>query len=185
MKSRVRPLSSSCARTLRGVLAAVVVVLASACASLNPFGGEYELDIGSTGNVASQLQSLYVIVSPKEHVQEQLQSSSKYGELLDEERMRKYTSFVQFEPLETGSWKLVFQGQQNGFVSYEIDEDKIQVEVDHDLIKKAGFTEYCLVVLGFYGSEGFEQVTVNHTSLDAEAEQVVEVSGDKLTLRDA
>jgi hypothetical protein len=181
----VRPMNPSCARGLSGVLVAALACLGSACAALNPFGGEYELDIGSTGNVASQLQSLYVIVSPKEHVQEQLQSAAKYGELLDEDRIGKYTTFVQFEPLETGSWKVVFQGQQNGFVSYEIDEERIEIEVDHDLIEKSTFSEYCLVVLAFYGSEGFEQVTVSHTSLDAEAEQVIEVSGDKLTLRDA
>jgi hypothetical protein len=176
MKNRVAPM-------LIAALA-VAVSFGSACASLNPFGGKYELEIAATGNVVSQLQSLYVIVSPKEHVQEALLSRSEYGKLLDEERMRRYTSFVQFEPLEA-SWKLVFQGQQSGFVEYEVDEDLIQIEIDHDLIEKAGMSEYCVVVLGFFGNDGFEQVTVGHVSLDDNAEQVVEVSGKSLSLRDA
>ena len=166
------------------IAALAAAALGSGCSSLNPFGGKYELEIGSTGNVASQLQSLYVIVSPKEHVQEALNSRSDYGKLLDEDRMRKYSSFVQFEPLETG-WKLVFQGQQSGFVEYELDGELILVEIDHDLIDKTGMSEYCMIVLGFFGNDGFEQVTVSHTSLADNADQVVEVSGKSLSLRDA
>ncbi len=178
MKNRV-------GRMLTCALAVSAASLGTSCGLIPWFGGGYSLEVQPAGNVASQLQSLYIIVSPKSEVQEPLLSSTKFGELLDEDRMRKYTSFVQFEPLEAGSWKLVFQGNQSAFVEHEVDEEVIHLSIDHELIEKSSMSEYCVVVLAFFGSEGFEQVTVNHTSLDANAEQIVEVGGGSLSLRDA
>jgi hypothetical protein len=148
------------------------------------FGGSYSMEIRPAASAPFQPQSLYVIVSNKADVQEPLLSSSKYGDLLDEQLMRRYTSFVQFQPTDAGSWKQVFQGNQSGFVEYEIDGETIEVTVSHELVEKSGMSEFCVVVLAFFGSGGFEQITVNHTSLDASASQVVEVGGGSLSLRD-
>jgi hypothetical protein len=165
-------------------LAIALAVAVHGLSSCMFFGGSYDLDVRSAENTASQLQSLYLIVSPKPVVQEQLASPAQYGELLEEDRVQKYMSFSQYEPLDDGSWKLVHQGRQSGFVVTEIDEKSIEVEVDHELIEKSSMSELCLVVLAFFGSEGFEQVTVEHAVLDAEASQIVEVGAGSLDLRD-
>jgi hypothetical protein len=172
MKNRVR-------RLLTVALGVAIATLAPGC--WTPWGGTYDLDVLSAENTESQLQSLYLIVAPKAEVQEFL--SAQHGELLDDDRIQRYTSFAQYEPVAGGTWKLVHQGRRSDFVTAEIDENTIEVEVDHELIEKSSMSELCLVVLAFFGNDGFQQVTVEHAMLDAEASQVVEVGPGTLDLR--
>ncbi len=167
-------------RSLAAALIAGATLLVPACGLLPR---SYDVDIRPTGNVAAQLKSLYVIVSKAENVQEALSSESSYERLLDENLQSKYETFVMYRPLEGGSWSLEHAGNQNRFVSHEVDGENIEVSIDSDLIE-TGKSEYELVVLAFYGSEGFQSAKVDHATLAANASQVVEVSGVGLTLRD-
>jgi len=174
MKNRV-------SRVLTAALGVSALALAPGCFLLP--GPKYKLDVESAENAAAELQSLYVLVATTSDVQEPLGSESKYEDLLDEERSKKYLSFVHYQPLPDGSWRLVKEIRQSGYVEQEIDERTIEVVVDLDLVEKTR-SEYCLVVLAFFGAGGFEQVTVDHAVLDAEGRQVAEVGAGTLVLRD-
>ncbi len=140
------------------------------------------VEVRPTGDLTAQLQSLYVIVAPKDAVADALATPSKYKDLLQEDRIRKYTSFVQYQPDGT-SWRQVYAGQSKSeYVEHEIDEDLLEVNVNHKLLDRSKAIEYALVVLGFFGSGGYEQVTVDHGALDESEDQVVNVSGGSLTL---
>lgn len=174
MKNRV-------GRVLAVALIAGAASLSSGCGLLPKY---YKMQIRPTGNVASQLQSLYVIVSPKEVVAEPLLSASKYGELLQEDRIRRYTSFVQYQP-EGGTWKQVYAAQNpNEYITYKVDDENIKLKINHKLISKSGMSEFNVVVLAFFGSGGFEQVTADHLALDSNKDQTVQVSGGSLSLLD-
>ena len=174
---------------MKNLLGRVLTLALAACvASLTPgclFPGGYKMEIRPTGNLESQLQSLYVIVSPREEVAEPLLTASRYRELLEEDRIRKYSTFVQYQP-EAGTWKQTFVGpNQSEYVTLKVDEELIKVKVSHKLIKKSGMLQFNVVVLAFFGSEGFEQVTVDHVTLDSKADQVLQVSAGSLSLQDS
>jgi hypothetical protein len=172
MKNRV-------GRLLSIALGVAATALAPGCGLLPT---KYELEVESAENVAAQLQSLYVILAPSSEVQEPLASPAQYAKLLDETRINKYLTFVQYEPVENGTWRVVNEGRVNEFVTLEIDEKTIEIEIDLELTEKSS-RDYSLVVLGFFGSGGFEQVTVEHAVIDGEGRQVVEVGAGSLLLR--
>ena len=174
-----------------GRFTTVLVLLAASVSGGCLFGGSYKMKISpsGTGSVASQVQSLYIIVGPKEELAEPLLTKSRYKDLLEEDRIGKYTSFVQYQPVEPKTadeprWKLLFAGTPSEYVEHEVDEDSIKVKIGHDLIKKSGGKEFSLVVLSQLGNGTFEQVTVHHASLNDKAKQVVTVSGGSLQLLD-
>jgi len=168
-------------RLLTVAVAASALSFATSCSL---FVGSYDMKISPVGNVESQLQSLYVIVSQEEDVAEPLLSPSRYQELLEEDRIRKYTTFVQYQP-EGGSWRQVYTGDsQSEYVTLKVKEELIKVKVSHNLIKKSGMTQFNVIVLAFFGSEGFEVAKVDHITLDDKADQVLQVSGGSLSLID-
>jgi len=174
---------------MKSLLGRVLTYILAACvASLTPgclFPGSYTMEIRPTSNLESQLQSLYIIVSQREHVAEPLLSASRYRELLEEDRIRKYTNFVQYQP-EAGTWKQTYVGpSQNEYVTIKVDEELIKIKISHKLIEKSGMLQFNLVVLAFFGSDGFEQVTVDQITLDAKADQILQVSGGSLSLQDS
>jgi len=163
-------------------LIACVLPLTTGCGL---FVGKYKMEIRPTANLESQLQSLYVIVSQREQVAEPLLTASRYRELLEEDRIRKYTTFVQFQP-EGGTWKQTYTGpNQNEYVTIKPDEELIKIKISHKLIDKSGALQFNVVVLAFFGSEGFEQVTVDHIALDSNADQVLLISAGSLSLQDS
>jgi len=178
MKNRVR-------RMLAAALTVTAAAVATSCGALGLGGGSYELEIRPTGNVTAQLQSLYVIVAPKTELQEPLLSPSKYKDLLNETRMRNYVFWIQYQPVEGSTWKVLSPGREHVYVEKKVDGGSLKIKVDNKLVKKAGMTEYAAVVLGFFGASGFDQVTIPTPDLGAKKKQVLEVGGGSLQLRDA
>jgi hypothetical protein len=167
---------------------AIALAIVTSCAAIGLGKKSYRLEVRPQGNVTSELQSLYVIVSPKQDVQENLLSPSTYKKLLDETAMRKYTALVQYSPVQVEgqtTWKLVYQGNPSKFFKHQVKGSALKFEVGKKLLKSAGMTEYCTVVLAFYGSAGFEQITIHNPALVDGANQVVEVGSSNLQLHDA
>ena len=165
-------------RFLSGALIASATVLAASC-SLWP-SPKYELEIGHPGDAAADLQTLYVIVSTNDVVEEAI-SSNKYEDLVDEKLSKKYTSFVVYGP-QGDSWKEEQCVRKSKFVTHEIDEDTIRVKVNHDLLDSSESKEFVLVVLALIGGELMLE-KVDHAVLDDAAEQVIDLHGGVLTLR--
>jgi hypothetical protein len=172
-------MKQSVGRAQIGALALVATLV-----SCGLFAGSYRVEISSTSSVVSQLHSLYAIVSLREEVAEPLLTRSKNKDLLDEDRINRYTAFAQFQPEDSNTWKLIYVGRPSEYVSFKVKADQITIKVKHQLIEKSGGKEYNLVLLAQLGNGEFEQVTVNHASLNDNAKQVVHVSGGSLQLLD-
>lgn len=170
-------------RFLTVALAASVISLCTSC-SLWPWGGKYRMEIQPVTGVESQLQSLYIIVSQAPEVAEPLKTPANYHMLVEEDRILKYTHFVQYE-LEGGTWNQVYTGRnQSEYVTIKVKDDVINVAVKHKLIKKSGNIEYKAIVLAFFGSDGFQVSQVDHLKLNTKSDQILQVSTGNLNLID-
>ncbi len=175
--ARIRPL-------LAVLLALVAGGMLTNCKSIPFMGGGFELEIQPMAGQPSQLQELYIIVSPQRNVQDALRSE-KYGELLNEKKINNdYASFRQYRPTESGSWAEEFKANDSSMVTYKVKDSKIIVKVDKKIAGSQGI-EHSLIILGFFGSAGFPHATLTQPLLDSGEDQRVEIGAAQLSLTKA
>ncbi|MEZ5978979.1 MAG: hypothetical protein R3F34_12250 [Planctomycetota bacterium] len=171
-------------RVRRPIVAALMLATCLLSTGCNLFKDTtYTMDVVPVGSVEEQLQSLYVIVAPRDEVAEPLSDRSRYSELVDEDRIRRYTSFVQYQPDGAGSWRDNYTGNQSSYVKYAVKGDTIKIKVEHALIDKGSSTIFNLVALAFFGKEGFQVETISYSDLNASADYVLQVGSGTLSLR--
>lgn len=157
-----------------------LALLLPACKSVPFFGGGFKVEIEPMAQV-SQLQGLYVIVSPQSDVAEALQSED-FSLLLEEKKIENvYTSFRQFAPTETGGWREEFKANESSLVTYKVKDSLIEVEVSKDIGGTQGI-QYNIVVLGFFGGAGFKHVTIRQPVIDEGVNQRVEIGAAMLSM---
>jgi hypothetical protein len=167
--------------------------LAAGCCAIGLGDCTYDLEIHATEDVSAQLSSLYVIVSKKSEVSEQLEDDERYSELLTDERLWSKCIFVaqyklqEQRPREDAPpelvWILVDQPRLHKLVEHEIDGQSIEVSIDPDLVDSASGEEYCLLVVANYAQEGVALERVDQPALAGKIDQELEVGSASLTLR--
>ncbi len=152
------------------VLAPLALLLGTTSCELIT-GGGFKVEIDRGISPRSELQQLYVIVGDDQDLREPSRKK-EYGVLLDQAALEDYESFCHFAPDEDGSWKQVFSTGQSEFVEYKVSGSAIKVKVKKSFVTAEG-KQHRMLVIGFFGSNGFEQVSFNQTTLEGDGRVVV------------
>ena len=169
-------------RVRQGLAVAFALLASSLCSGCFLWQGSYKMDIVPAGVVIPQLKQLNIIVAEDIRVSEALRDEATYEDLLDEQAIRGYASFVVYKPVPEG-WELVNEQSTNKRIKYRVKRDAIKIQFPHSIIKKSGMTQYTIVVLALY-ADGYRLKEVRHADLDAKLKHVLNVTSVDLALRE-